>query len=363
MKVYEIILGIILIGMTQLSQIPADIEVKDVVVESDYSDTEENNTATESGCHCTERSEAATESDDSDTEVSDVTTESDDSDTEISDAAIEVDEQENMEWLESDEEWEDRSTKSNSTLEVTIERTDYSIYNEDGLTMAIIYYDRPVVSGDTAVAEKITDFFEEEEQNWFTGKKGRLLDYSGDCDSALEFFLELVGEMRAMFGDEHIVEYECPCLYNIESRIMYMDDDILSILQIKEFRTQRGSTNYYGCTFDLHTGELLELTDLDISAEDIRNIFSKDKYLDHFSEMSEDYIVVAYEEEFDMTYQFYVDKKYLYLLDNTVEKYNDGIIYRIDEAGGLVTLRYVVEREDNKNRIYSRIITKDGALW
>ena len=168
--------------------------------------------------------------------------------------------------------------------------------------------------------------------------------------------------MREMFGDEHIVEYKCPCLYNIESRIMYMDDDILSILQIKEFRTQRGSTNYYGCTFDLHTGELLKLKDLDISADDIKNIFSKDEYLDHFSEMSEDYIVVAYEEEFDMTYQFYVDEKYLYLLDNTEKKYNDGIIYRIDEAGELVTLRYVVEREGNKNRILTWI-TKDGALW
>ena len=269
---------------------------------------------------------------------------------------------EETEWLETDEQWRGRRTRSNSELEVTIERTDRSLVNEDGVTIAIIYYDRPVVSGDTVVAEKITEFFEEEEQNWFTGKKGRLLNYSGDCDSALEFFLELVGNMREMFGDEHIVEYECPCLYNIESRIMYMDDDILSILQIKEFRTQRGSTNYYGCTFDLHTGELLKLKDLDISAEDIRNIFSKDKYLDHFSEMSEDYIVVAYEEEFDMTYQFYVDKKYLYLLDNTVEKYNDGIIYRIDEAGELVTLRYVVEREGNKNRILTWI-TKDGALW
>ena len=77
-----------------------------------------------------------------------------------------------------------------------------------------------------------------------------------------------------------------------------MDDDILSILQIKEFRTQRGSTNYYGCTFDLHTGELLKLKDLDISADDIKNIFSQDEYLDHFSEMSEDYIVVAHEEEY-----------------------------------------------------------------
>ena len=269
---------------------------------------------------------------------------------------------EEIECLETDEQWRSRRTRSNSELEVTIERTDRSLVNEDGVTIAIIYYDRPVVSGDTVVAEKITEFFEEEEQNWFTGKKGRLLNYSGDCDSALEFFLELVGNMREMFGDEHIVEYECPCLYNIESRIMYMDDDILSILQIKEFRTQRGSTNYYGCTFDLHTGELLKLKDLDISAEDIKNIFSKDEYLDHFNEMSEDYILVAHEKEYDMSGQFYVDEKYLYLLDNTEKKYNDGIIYRIDEAGELVTLRYVVEREGNKNRILTWI-TKDGALW
>ena len=269
---------------------------------------------------------------------------------------------EETECLETDEQWRSRRTRSNSELEVTIERTDRSLVNEDGVTIAIIYYDRPVVSGDTVVAEKITEFFEEEEQNWFTGKKGRLLNYSGDCDSALEFFLELVGNMREMFGDEHIVEYECPCLYNIESRIMYMDDDILSILQIKEFRTQRGSTNYYGCTFDLHTGELLKLKDLDISAEDIKNIFSKDEYLDHFNEMSEDYILVAHEKEYDMSGQFYVDEKYLYLLDNTEKKYNDGIIYRIDEAGELVTLQYVVEREGNKNRILTWI-TKDGALW
>ncbi len=269
---------------------------------------------------------------------------------------------EETECLETDEQWRSRRTRSNSELEVTIERTDRSLVNEDGVTIAIIYYDRPVVSGDTVVAEKITEFFEEEEQNWFTGKKGRLLNYSGDCDSALEFFLELVGNMREMFGDEHIVEYECPCLYNIESRIMYMDDDILSILQIKEFRTQRGSTNYYGCTFDLHTGELLKLKDLDISAEDIKNIFSQDEYLDHFNEMSEDYILVAHEKEYDMSGQFYVDEKYLYLLDNTEKKYNDGIIYRIDEAGELVTLRYVVEREGNKNRILTWI-TKDGALW
>ena len=268
---------------------------------------------------------------------------------------------EETEWLETDEQWRGRRTRSNSELEVTIERTDRSLVNEDGLTIAIIYYDRPIVSGDTAVAEKITEFFEEEEQDWFAGT-GRLLDFPGnDYDNLFDCFLGRVADMRERYGDEDVAVE--PGLYSLESRIMYMDDNILSILQIKEKRAERGGCYYYGCTFDLHTGELLKLKDLDISADDIKNIFSKDEYLDHFSEMSEDYIVVAYEEEFDMTYQFYVDEKYLYLLDNTLKKYNDGIIYRIDEAGELVTLQYVVEREGNKNRILTWIIPPDGVMW
>ena len=318
-KIYEILLGIIVLGMTQLSQIQVSVEEYNVVAELDYSDTE------------------------------------------VSDVAIEADEQENMDWTEGDEEWADRRTKSNSTLQVTIERTDRSLVNEDGLTIAIIYYDRPVVFGDTAVAEKITEFFEEEEQDWFAGT-GRLLDFPGnDYGNIFDHFLGRVADLRERYGDEDVAEE--PCLYSLESRIMYMDDTILSILQIKEKRAERGGCYYYGCTFDLHTGELLKLKDLDISADDIKNIFSKDEYLDHFSEMSEDYIVVAYEEEFDMTYQFYVDEKYLYLLDNTLKKYNGGIIYRIDEAGELVTLQYVVEREGNKNRILTWIIPPDGVMW
>ena len=268
---------------------------------------------------------------------------------------------EETECLETDEQWRSRRTRSNSELEVTIERTDRSLVNEDGVTIAIIYYDRPVVSGDTAVAEKITEFFEEEEQNWFAGT-GRLLDFPGnDYGNIFDHFLGRVADRRERYGDEDVAVE--PGLYTLESRIMYMDDNILSILQIKEKRAERGGCYYYGCTFDLHTGELLKLKDLDISAEDIKNIFSKDEYLDHFSEMSEDYIVVAHEEEYDMSGQFYVDEKYLYLLDNTEKKYNDGIIYRIDEAGELVTLQYVVEREGNKNRILTWIIPPDGIMW
>ena len=137
-------------------------------------------------------------------------------------------EQENRKWFESDEEWADRRTKSNSTLEVTIERTDYSVFNEEGLLLASIYYDRPVVTGDTVAAEKITEFFEDEERKWFLGLRSPL-DFKEEDTNYYnhEFgdFLYAVQKMRQWYGDEDVAEW--PCVYSIETRIVYMDDDIL----------------------------------------------------------------------------------------------------------------------------------------
>lgn len=44
------------------------------------------------------------------------------------------------------------------------------------------------------------------------------------------------------YGDEDVAEW--PCVYSIETRIVYMDDDILSIMQIMEKRTERREYNY-----------------------------------------------------------------------------------------------------------------------
>ena len=200
-----------------------------------------------------------------------------------------------IEWTETDEQWKNRRTKSNSTLQVTIERTDRSMVNEDGLTIASIYYDRPVVSGDTVAAEKITQFFEDEEQDWFAGR-GRLLHIPGndleECPeiNVLDIICEDIEKMRERYGDEDVAEWLC--LYSVEARIMYMDENILSILQVEETRTERGGWRYFGCTFDLNTGELLKLTDLvDISVGDMENILSKVGYPDAYNVLSDDYIV------------------------------------------------------------------------
>ena len=68
------------------------------------------------------------------------------------------------------------------------------------------------------------------------------------------------------------------------------------------------------------------------------------------------YIVSIEGKEINMAYQFCVDEKYLYLLDNTTKRYRDGMIYRVDETGEPVKLRCRVKREDHKNRIHSEII-------
>ena len=204
-----------------------------------------------------------------------------------------------IEWTETDEQWKNRRTKSNSTLQVTIERTDRSMVNEDGLTIASIYYDRPVVSGDTVAAEKITQFFEDEEQDWFAGR-GRLLHLE-ECPeiNVLDIICEDIEKMRERYGDEDVAEWLC--LYSVEARIMYMDENILSILQVEETRTERGGWRYFGCTFDLNTGELLKLTDLvDISVGDMENILSKVGYPDAYNVLSDEYIVSIDGKEINM---------------------------------------------------------------
>ena len=225
--------------------------------------------------------------------------------------------------------------------------------------MAGIYYDRPVVTGDTVAAEKITEFFEDEEMEWLLGLRSPL-DFKEEDTHYYnhEFgdFLYAVQKMRQWYGDEDVAEW--PCIYSIETRIVYMDDDILSIMQIMEKRIERREYNYFGSTFDLNTGELLKLTDLaDMSSEDVGNILSKVGYPAPFNVLSDNYTLVSYGEEINMAYQFFVDENYLYLLDNTRRNYNDGIIYRVDETGEPVMLECRIERKDNKNRIRSRIIT------
>ena len=244
-------------------------------------------------------------------------------------------------WMESNEEWEAARNKSNDTLEVTVEREDRSIKNADGNVIARMYYDRPVVSGNSEAAEKINAFFEQEEEDWFAGKRGRLL-YE---DGYLDYFMVAFGAMREQYGDEELAEWQC--VYTVDARIEYLDNDTLSIFQIANYRLEGTGWDYFGCTFDLNTGELLPVTAIrDILPEDMRRIMTNASYPMCYENISDDYIMKYEDRELDMRYAYFMDGTYLYLLDNSGECFGDGIAIRCGTGETPIILRYKINDND-----------------
>ena len=254
-------------------------------------------------------------------------------------------------WMESNEEWEAARNKSNDTLEVTVEREDRSIKNADGNIIAIIYYDRPVVSGNSEAAEKINAFFEQEEESWFAGKSGRLTWFE---EGFFDDFLSGFEDMREQYGDEILAE--SPCIYTVDARIEYLDNETLSILQIRNFCWERRDICNYGSTFDLNTGELLPVTSIkDILPEDMRRIMKDVTYQSNYDNISDEYIMQYYDLKTDMRYEYFMDGTYLYLIDNSGKYFYDGIAIRCGNGEKPVILQYTIKHKGEEN---GRIQTK-----
>ena len=292
MKIYEILLGIIMLGVTQLSQIPADIEVNDVVVESDYSDIETGNIVTESDYSDTEVSDAAIEPDYSETEIDDIAVESGDTDMSISNAATE-------------EDYSDR---------VSIERRDESVYDEEGRLIAIVYYDKPVLQGDSEAAKKINTYFEKEAEAFYN--RGTGISWL----SQINFYEEFKNGMELMkerWGNEMLSQH--PTRYTMDTSVCYMDEDMISIVQVWNYNLEHNDWYCYGSTFDLQTGELIPITKLvNIKPEGMKEIFLSVAYeeAEEYEVLKGDnYVIDNYGHCVDMKYQYFYDGKFYYLIN------------------------------------------------
>lgn len=292
MKIYEILLGIIMLGVTQLSQIPADIEVNDVVVESDYSDIETGNIVTESDYSDTEVSDAAIEPDYSETEIDDIAVESGDTDMSISNAATE-------------EDYSDR---------VSIERRDESVYDEEGRLIAIVYYDKPVLQGDSETAKKINTYFEKEAEAFYDRGTGiswlSQINFYEDFKNGMEL-------MKERWGNEMLSQH--PTHYTMDTSVCYMDEDMISIVQVWNYNLEHNDWYCYGSTFDLQTGELIPITKLvNIKPEGMKEIFLSVAYeeAEEYEVLKGDnYVIDNYGHCVDMKYQYFYDGKFYYLIN------------------------------------------------
>lgn len=139
---------------------------------------------------------------------------------------------------------------------VKIERVDQSVFSEDGQLLSQIYYDKPVVAGDTEAAKKVNEFFSKEAEEWVNGDKNRLTHYQ---DGWKEYHLGQVDRMREIYEDD--VLSQSPSDYTVDTRVMFLTDDLLSVFQVTHFITDGpGDTYFYGSTFDLRTGESLPIS-------------------------------------------------------------------------------------------------------
>ena len=153
-------------------------------------------------------------------------------------------------------------------INIQIERIDYSIKSDSGKILAYIYYDKPIVKN-IKFSDKINSFYEKEMEGWFNGSNRLTHNQEGN----LEKFKDTLSEHREneYFGDDIIAKQ--PFLYTVNSDVMMMDKNHLSIRQITTVQTAGKRMYYYfGSTFDLQTGELVSLDKLiDINANEFRN--------------------------------------------------------------------------------------------
>lgn len=230
--------------------------------------------------------------------------------------------------------------------EATIERVDFSVTDDAGLPVALIYYDKPFLLEGSYAYEEINAYFDEEYNNWKNSDKW-------------SDFLEDVATGRETWGDEdmEIMPYVNTC----QTKVMFADDERISILQIKYWQTAGPeSCSYFGHTFDLKTGKLLSLDEIiDLDIDSFQAMIS-----DALKE-NQDYLTLTPEqldEPVNPPYEYYYDGEYVYIIFNEGIFIDNGCILKWNQKYGeecvAVFLNYYnPSKEDWKEFYYEMILT------
>jgi hypothetical protein len=115
-----------------------------------------------------------------------------------------------------------------------------------------MYFDKPVLIGDSDAFTKINAYFETECQGFFFGSEKSKHFKEGFRD----WFYECVYNTRERYGDDVLAK--SPLYNKVDSEIVFQSPEILSIKLTQNWMAG-GVHNvyYYGANFDLNTGELL----------------------------------------------------------------------------------------------------------
>ena len=199
--------------------------------------------------------------------------------------------------------------------QVLIEKVDQSVYDEQGRLIAQIYYDKPIIQGDSEAVKKINAYFDNE-ANAFYDQGTSVTWFSKDAFHQFKDGLEL---MKERWGNEILAEY--PPRYAMDTSVCYMDENIISIVQVRNYMLEHNSWHCYGSTFDLRTGELIPITKLiSIKPEEMKAIFLiTGNIIDIgvYEVLKDDnYVIDDCGHRIDMKYEYFYDGESYYLIND-----------------------------------------------
>jgi len=144
-------------------------------------------------------------------------------------------------------------TISCGAIDIAIERIDHSVYSE-GYLVGDFFYEKPRLSGNSAAASRINDYFRRGYDRFIDGS---LLFPDNSPHQAIRDYLE---ESLGRHGTE-IIEFE-PFTDNVVTKIAFLSDDYVSFFQtFRKWSTGPRDTWNFGVTFSMKTGEQVPFTE------------------------------------------------------------------------------------------------------
>ena len=239
--------------------------------------------------------------------------------------------------------------------QVLIEKVDQSVYDEQGRLIAQIYYAKPVIQGDSEAVKKINAYFDNE-ANAFYDQGTSVTWFSADAFQQFKDGLEL---MKERWGNEMMAEY--PTRYAMDTSVCYMDENIISIVQVRNYVLEHNSWHCYGSTFDLRTGELIPITKLiSIKPEEMKAIFLiTGNIIDIgvYEVLKDDnYVIDFYEHHIDMKYEYFYDGESYYLINDFALEFRTSSVLKWNGKLGteFSITKLVYEADPTNGEIKSR---------
>lgn len=239
--------------------------------------------------------------------------------------------------------------------QVLIEKVDQSVYDEQGRLIAQIYYAKPVIQGDSEAVKKINAYFDNE-ANAFYDQGTSVTWFSKDAFHQFKDGLEL---MKERWGNEILAEY--PPRYAMDTSVCYMDENIISIVQVRNYMLEHNSWYCYGSTFDLRMGELIPITKLiNIKPEEMKAIFLiAGNIIDIgvYEVLKDDnYVIDFYEHHIDMKYEYFYDGESYYLINDFALEFRTSSVLKWNGKLGteFSITKLVYEADPTNGEIKSR---------